>query len=286
MSADLLTPETPEAPAAPERSGGVRGAELWRRTWPKLLAVGIALLLWELIYLSGWKPPYLFASPWETFGYLAETVVTPRFWVATSTTVTRAVAGFGLALVIGTLIGIAVAQSRILRSGVGALITSLLTMPSIVWFPFAIMVFGLRQEAIFFVIVIGAAPSIANGVITGIAEIQPSLLRAGHMLGARGIARYRYVVVPAAMPAYVAGMSQGWAFAWRSLMAGELLVAIPGLPALGSDLNHAGDLGTSAQLFGLMLVILVIGILASSLFNAAAEFLRRRRGLTGFRAPA
>jgi NitT/TauT family transport system permease protein len=278
MSADLAS--TDEAPVP---SRGSRTRQVWHTLWPKLLAIGIVLLVWQLIYLSGWKPPYLFASPWETAAYLAETVTTPRFWLAVGTTVTRAIVGFGLAVLIGSVVGVLVSQSRILRSGIGALISSLLTMPSIVWFPFAILVFGLRQEAIFFVIVIGAAPSVANGIISGVADIPPALLRAGHMLGARGMDRYRYIVLPAVLPAYVGGMAQGWAFAWRSLMAGELLVAIPGLPALGSDLSHAGDLGTSAQLFGLMLVILVIGIVASTLFNAAAERLRRRRGLVGFR---
>lgn len=260
------------------------GHRAWRFAWPKLLAIGIVLVAWQLIYLSGWKPPYLFASPADTFAYLADSLASPRFWQATLTTLQRGVVGFIIALVLGSLIGVAVSQWYVLRSGFGSLLSALLTMPSIVWFPFAIMVFGLTQEAIFFVIVIGAAPSVANGIIAGIDDIPPQLLRAGHMLGVRGIDRYRYVIVPAILPSYVAGMSQGWAFAWRALMAGELLVVIPGLPSLGSDLNNASDMGTSAQLFAIMIVILVIGMLASGVFDALARGVRRRRGLTGFTA--
>ena len=115
-----------------------------------------------------------------------------------------------------------------LRPGVGSLITGLQTMPSIAWFPLAILFFGLTESAIIFVVILGAAPSIANGVISGIDEVPPPFLRAGHMLGARGIDRYRHIVLPAAMPSYVSGLKQGWAFAWRSLMAGELLVLIAG----------------------------------------------------------
>ena len=120
-----------------------------------------------------------------------------------------------------------------MRLAVGSLIAGLQTMPSIAWFPLAILFFGLTENAILFVVVLGAAPSIAAGVITGIDEVPPPLLRAGQMLGARGIDRYRYIVLPAAMPAYLAGLKQGWAFSWRSLLAGELLVPIGGASSLG-----------------------------------------------------
>lgn len=268
----------------PETAGVDRGAVLWAKTWPKLAAIAIVLVIWQAIYLSGWKPAYLFASPLDTLDYLSTALSTPRFWTSVATTLSRAVLGFLLALAIGSAVGIAFSQWKMLRSGFGALLTGLLTMPSIVWFPFAIMMFGLTQESIFFVIVIGAAPSIANGIISGIDDIPPQFLKAGHMLGARGIDRYRYVIVPAILPSYVSGLAQGWAFAWRGLMAGELLVVIPGLPALGSDLRNAGDMGTAAQLFGLMVVILVIGMLASLVFSSLAHRVRAARGLTGFDA--
>ena len=97
----------------------------------------------------------------------------------------RGVVGFAIALVFGSLLGIAVSQWKVLRAGVGSMITGLQTMPSIAWFPLAILLFGLTENAIYFVIILGAAPSIANGIISGIDEVPPNLLRAGHMLGAR-----------------------------------------------------------------------------------------------------
>jgi len=256
----------------------------WAIVWPKLMAIGIILIVWEAVFLSGWKPPYLFASPLDTFAELGRTVAEGRFWLAMGTTLLRGVLGFLIALVIGTVLGIVLSQSKLLRSSFGSLISGLLTMPSIVWFPFAILIFGLTQEAIFFVIVIGAAPSIANGIIAGVDDIPPQLLRAGHMIGLRGWNRYRHLVLPAIMPSYVAGLAQGWAFAWRGLMAGELLVVIPGLPSLGSDLYNAGQIGSSAELLGLMIVILLIGMLASAVFSGLAKRVRASRGLTGFSA--
>ena len=142
----------------------------------------------------------------------------------------------------------AVARSKVLRSGVGSMITGLQTMPSVAWFPLAILLFGVTEAAILFVVVLGAAPSIANGLIAGIDTVPPIYSRAGRVLGARGFALWRHVMLPAALPSFLGGLKQGWAFAWRSLMAGELLVIIPGhglarRPArLGRELNNGAGL--------------------------------------------
>jgi NitT/TauT family transport system permease protein len=127
--------------------------------------------------------------------------------------------------------------------------------------------------------VLGAAPSIANGLITGVDYTPPLLLRAGQTMGLRGFTLYRYLILPASLPAYVAGMKQGWAFAWRSLMAGELLVLILGQPSLGVLLNNDQNLQDFAGLGSLVIVILVIGILVDTLFTKADLAIRRRRGL-------
>ncbi|GAA1923041.1 ABC transporter permease [Nocardioides lentus] len=291
MSADVTErPTTTAAPGAgsaatPASSG--RGRAVLSAVWPKVVAVLIVIVLWQLIYASGWKPDYRFASPAQTIERLWF-VVTGNgpfsFWLGVQNTVMRGIQGFLLSLVIGTALGIAVSQWRPLRNAIGAMITGLQTMPSIVWFPFAILLFGLDSSAIYFVILMGAIPSIANGIISGIDDVPPAYLRAGHMLGARGWRRYRYVVIPAALPSYVAGLSQGWAFAWRGLLAGEIIVSIPEVPALGTQLNQAATNGQSANLLALMLVILLLGMLASFVFSTLAQRIRSKRGLTGFTA--
>jgi len=131
------------------------------------------------------------------------------------------------------------------------------------------------------VIVLGAAPSIANGIISGIDEVPPNLLRAGHMLGARGVNRYRYVVLPAALPSYVGGLKQGWAFSWRSLLAGELLVTVPSVVALGSDMSNARNIGQAELVIALMIVILILGMIVDTIFTSITNRVRRSRGLTG-----
>jgi NitT/TauT family transport system permease protein len=288
MSADTAAPRT-ERPGGPLKTAttGVQrpgiAAKIWSSAWPKLLAVFLAIAIWQITVWAAWKPEYLLPSPAAVFGDLADLTQTETFWRAITTTMQRGGVGFAFSLVFGTLLGIAVSQSRILRAGVGSMITGLQTMPSIAWFPFAILIFGLFNPfAIMFVIVLGAAPSIANGVISGIDEVPPPLLRAGHMLGARGINRYRYVVLPAALPSYLAGLKQGWAFAWRSLMAGELIVQLPGQVTLGGSLSDAQNTGQADDLLAFMIVILVIGMVVDGIFSAITNRVRARRGLTGF----
>jgi NitT/TauT family transport system permease protein len=253
---------------------------LWDAGWPKLAAVGIVLALWQLTVLTGWRPTYVLPGPGRVFAELGDLVVTAKFWAAVATTLRRAATGFALALLIGTLLGVVVSRSRILRRAFGSFITGLQSMPSIAWFPFAILLFALSEGAILFVVVIGASPSIANGLVSGIDQIPPLLLRAGRVLGARGFASLRHVVLPAALPGYVAGLKQGWAFSWRSLMAGELLVIIETRPALGSQLQFARELSDAPGLLALMLVVLLIGVLIDGLvFSTIESRLRRRRGL-------
>ena len=172
------------------------------------------------------------------------------------------------------------ARNKVLRAAIGSMITGLQTMPSVAWFPAALLLFGLNESAIIFVVVMGAAPSIANGLINGIDNISPVLLRAGRILGARRFTAFRTVILPAAMPSFIGGLKQGWAFAWRSLLAGELIVLIPGKFSLGQQLDNARQLADAPGLYGMMIVIFVIGVLVDTfVFGFAERKIRKRYGL-------
>jgi NitT/TauT family transport system permease protein len=255
-----------------------RAARIWAAAWPKLLAVALVLIVWQLVVWSGWKPEYVLPGPRKVWDSFVENFSTNMD--AAWTTLQRGFKGFAFALVIGTIVGALVARNRVLRSAIGSLITGLQTMPSVAWFPLAILLFKLGEGAIFFVVVLGAAPSIANGLISGIDHIQPILLRAGTVLGARRWKLFRHVILPAALPSFVAGLKQGWAFAWRSLLAGELIVLIPGQFSLGQQLDANRQLADSAGVIAVMIVILIIGILVDALvFGTADRAIRRRYGL-------
>jgi NitT/TauT family transport system permease protein len=186
-------------------------------------------------------------------------------------------------MLIGLVAGALVSRIKVLRRAFGSLITGLQTMPSIAWFPLAILLFGLEESAITFVVILGAAPSIANGLIAGVDYTPPILLRAGHVLGLRRLQLYRHLILPASLPSFLAGLKQGWAFAWRSLMAGELLVIIANQASIGEQLHYARELADSAALLATMIVILVIGIVVDLLFETADNALRRRWGLAQVR---
>jgi NitT/TauT family transport system permease protein len=267
-----------EEPQGGTSAGDRLAVRAWRAVWPKLLAIALVLLVWELIAVSGWKK-LIFPAPGPTLANLWDQLGTGLLWHAISTTLYRALIGFALALLIGSVLGALVSRIRPLRAAVGSLITGLQTMPSIAWFPFAIILFGLTTQAIMFVIVLGAAPSIANGLIAGVDYTPPLLLKAGHMMGLRRLSLYRHLILPASLPAFVAGLKQGWAFAWRSLMAGELLVVIANQPSLGVLLQTDQDQADMASATAIIIVILVIGILVDTAFGAADRSLRRRWGL-------
>ena len=250
----------------------------WSALWPKLAAVVLVLVIWELIHLTGWKK-FVFPGPGTTLSNLWEQAKTGLLWHAIGTTLERAVLGFTLALVIGTVVGALVSRIRPLRAAVGSLITGLQTMPSLAWFPFAIILFGITTPAILFVIVLAAAPSIANGLIAGVDYTPPLLLKAGTLMGLRRVSLQVHLILPASLPTYVSGLKQAWAFAWHALMAGELLVIIANQPSLGVLLSTDQDQADMQSATAIIIVILVIGIVVDMLFTKADTALRRRRGL-------
>jgi NitT/TauT family transport system permease protein len=246
--------------------------------WPKLLAIALVLGIWELITLTGWKK-YVLKGPGPVLSDLWQQMQHGMLWATIGWTLRSAVIGYVIALIIGSVLGLLVARIPPLRAAFGSIITGLQTMPSVAWAPFAIILFGENNSAILFVVILGAAPSIANGLINGVDYTPPLLLRAGKTMGLRGFARYRYLILPASLPAYVAGLKQGWAFAWRSLMAAELFIAIIGQISIGQQLSVDQQSLDFTGASSIIIVILVIGVVVDTIFTKADLALRRRRGL-------
>lgn len=257
-----------------------RWLRAWNTVWPKVAAIGLLIGVWQVLVWSEWKKPYQLWAPAKVWDRLVHDLGTAKLWQAIGTTMERAAVGFALALVVGALVGLAVTSSKHVRSAIGSLLAGLQTMPSIAWFPLAILLLGLTEDAIRFVVVIGAAPAIANGFISGIDSSPPLLRRAGRSMGAGRWGLYRDFLVPAAMPSLVGGLKLGWAFAWRSLMAGELLVMIPRTSSLGARLEYAREFSDGRGVMASMIVIATIGILMDSLvFSRLERRVLRRRGL-------
>jgi NitT/TauT family transport system permease protein len=274
-------PKTPERPrSAPAAASARPGSSAWRRAGAPLLAILVALAAWQAVVWSGWRPPWVLPAPASVLARLAQDLASGDVLRSSAITLGRAAQGFAIAVAGGTALGIAMSKLGWLRAMLAGLVTGLQTMPSVVWFPLAILVFHLSDAAILFVVVLGAAPSVAVGLLGAVDHVPPHLVRVGRTVGARGLTLFRRVVFPAALPGYVAGLKQGWAFSWRSLMAGELLVMIPGRPSIGSRLHFARELSDIEGLLSWMIVVLAIGVAVDLLvFGRIEERLRRRRGL-------
>jgi NitT/TauT family transport system permease protein len=259
--------------------GRERAARIARTVWPKVAAIALVWIIWELIHLSGWKKLVL-PGPGVTLSNLWAQAQTGLLWHAIGDTLERAVIGYALALVIGTVVGLLVARIPPLRAAVGSLITGLQTMPSAAWIPFAIILFGLNTSAIMFIIVMAAAPAIANGLIAGVDYTSPLLLKAGKVMGLRGLSLNRYLILPAALPTFVAGMKQGWAFTWHALLTAELLVLVAGEPSIGVLFQADQDQTDMPSTIAIMIVILIFGVIVDVLFGRANNAIRKRWGLT------
>lgn len=251
---------------------------LWAATWPKLLAVLLVVAVWQIVVWTGWRSETQLPAPSTVMRTLLDDLGGTA--ASAGVTLTRGAIGFPLAVATGTLLGLAVARIGVLRAALGSVFTGLLTMPSVAWFPFAVLLFGATTGAVFFVVVAGAAPAAASGLVSGIDQIPPSLVRTGRMLGARRTTMLRYVILPGALPSYVAGLKNAWAFAWRALLAGELLVRIPGALSLGEQLDQASQASNASALLAVTIVILVIGTTIDALvFSTAERAIHRRYGL-------
>jgi NitT/TauT family transport system permease protein len=268
-----------ERTPATETRWGRFASRLWAGTWPKVLALALVIGAWQLVFLSGRWDPWVLPSPLATWQELAAYAATPGYWEAIVITMQRALTGFALSVAIGSVLGIAVARFKPLRAAIGSLITGLQTMPSIMWFPLAILLFKISESAILFVVVLGAVPSIANGIISGIDYVPPGWKRVGAVLGMRGFQLYRHVILPATLPSFVSGLKQGWAFAWRSLMAGELLVIVAGQGSIGALMQGAREFNDAPRVITWIITVLVVGILVDAVFRFADNRIRSSWGL-------
>lgn len=264
--------------AEPVHRSSVRRAA--SAVWPPVAAFAVLILVWELAVRSGAG----FPSPLDVGTVLRTETASGRLPGAVLTSLVRGGLGFGLAVLLGTPLGLLLARVRPVRRALGPLVTGLQSLPSVAWLPAAVVAFGVGEGAVYAVVLLGAVPSVANGLVAGIDQVPPLLSRAGRVLGARGLAAARHVLLPAALPGYVAGLRQGWAFSWRALMAAELIVSSP---RLGQGLGQLLDQGRRTSDLTLVLAgivgILFVGIAVELCVFAPVErsVLRRRGLLTG-----
>ena len=237
------------------------------------------ILLWEaLVRLHIW-PSYVFPSPLAVARSLFDGILSGMVPLAVLTSLRRVTLAYAGSLLIGIPLGLMLGRSRLLQDTLGTLVLGLQALPSICWLPLALLWFGLSETAIAFVVVMGAVLSITLSTADGVRNTPPLYLRAARTMGARGWRLYSGVILPSALPAILSGMKLGWSFAWRSLMAAELLYVSLGL---GQVLTLGRELNDMSRVLAVMLVIITIGLLTDyAVFRPAERRVRQRWGLQG-----
>ena len=257
----------------------------WRRLGssivPPFLALVVVLVIWEILYLLKVKPPVMLPSPTSVGKEFLRLLESGQAVDAVWTSLSRGLIGFAMAIVLGSLIGIAVARLGWLRAAIGPLLSGLQSLPSVAWVPLAILWFQISPAMIYMVVLLGAVPSIANGLVSGIDQVPPLYNRVGKVLGLSWWGQTRHVLLPAALPGYVAGLRQGWAFSWRSLMAAELIATSTKLGfGLGQLMNQGRDLSDAPLLYTGLILIFIVGVGVEMLFFRPVErSILRARGL-------
>lgn len=291
----------PSSPTVDRRAGATRPGELrsleagldrlqtpvpvirrdHRNVLLPVAALLVLLCLWQILSWIGFKRSDLFPGPGAVAVGMGEALLEGTLQHAVATSLGRGVIGFAISVAIATPLALLLAQSSTLRAALGPLVSGLQVLPSVAWVPAAIIWFGLTDATVYFVVLMGATPSIVNGLLSGIDQIPPHFRSVGTVLGATPRQQTLLITLPAALPAYLGGLKQGWAFSWRSLMAAEI-IAVGGSIGfgLGSMLQQGRDLSSMALVIAAILVILIVGIVVELLvFSPIQRRLLLRRGL-------
>jgi NitT/TauT family transport system permease protein len=219
----------------------------------------------------------VFPSPGDTWAALQDGFAQGVIPAAILASLRRVLIGYAISIAIGLVAGAAMARWRTVQETLGALNLGMQTLPSICWLPLALLWFGLNEKAVVLVVVLGSAFSFTEAAYGGFSQVPVLYRRAALTMGANQRQLLWHVLIPAALPSIITGMKLSWAFAWRSLMAGELLYSDVGL---GSLLMRGRDLADMGAVVSVMVVIVSIGLLVNGLFFSPLErHVRRRWGL-------
>ncbi len=264
-------------------TGGAAGAGLARAVLSPVIAMVIVVGVWQFLWSRAFWPEYQLPAPIAVWDQIWKVVRNGQVWEFLWVSVHRAVIGFLISVAVATPLGLLLAKVRPVRAALGPLVSGLQSLPSVAWVPAAVLWFGITDAAIYTVVLLGAVPSIANGLVSGIDQIPPILPRVGKALGAGRVAAARYILLPAALPGYLSGLKQGWAFSWRSLMAAELIATSPQLGfGLGQYLHNGMSLSDMSMVMAGILLIFFVGVgIELLVFRPLERTVLRARGLTG-----
>jgi NitT/TauT family transport system permease protein len=203
-----------------------------------LIFFAALVALWQVVVQLRIWSPVLLPAPVKVVQYLQSAAADGTLWQAMLITLKRLLLGYVVGLIFGVPLGLLTARFTVLHDTVGTLALGLQTLPSVCWVPLALLWFGQSEAAMLFVVVMGTLWSVVIATDTGVRHVPPIYRRAALTMGSKSLHIWLRVILPAALPFIVSGMKQGWAFAWRSLMAAEIFVTILSGFGLGQLLHY------------------------------------------------
>src|SRR5579859_875500 len=265
--------EVSAAPTAEDVNSPLKVLKRWSKTiwgrWTiRVLFYVLLIAVWQVLFNSNIWQDFILPSPLEVTNSMVTGFQSNFYLQSILSSLQRLAIGYAISLVLGLVLGLLIGRFNLIKETVGSLVLGLQGLPSICWLPLAVLWFGLNDQAIIFVVVMGALFSITLGVDAGVRNMPPVYLKAARNLGTHGFALYTDVIFPAAFPTIVSGLKQGWSFAWRSLMAGELLY---NTVSLGNLLESGRDLLDSAQVVSVMLLIVASMATPITTINSITE---------------
>ena len=250
-----------------------------KRSLIALVFFALLVVAWEAVVRAKIWSPVLVPSPISVGEYFVAATRDGTLWSATLVTMKRLLIGYAFGLIVGLPLGLLTARFEFMEDTLRVMALGLQTLPSVCWVPLALLWFGQTETAMLFVVIMGTVWSVIIATDNGVRTVPPIYKRAAQTMGSRRLHTWMKVIVPASLPFIVSGMKQGWAFAWRSLMAAEIYVTILTGLGLGHLLHYGRELNAMDQVIGVMLVIIAIGLLADKiLFSPCEKFLYRRWG--------
>jgi NitT/TauT family transport system permease protein len=249
---------------------------MWKKSLSAVALVAMWLLVWETAFRLSGKRDWEFPPPLQVVQAFWTGMTDGSFLYSLGASLGRVAYGFVLALGIGCTLGLLLSTSRFFQWLLGPLVLGIQSLPSICWLPVSILWFGLNEAAILFIVLMGSVGSITIATRDGLSQIPMTYRRVAGTFGASFWQRLFWVNVPAALPVFISGLKQGWSFAWRSLLAGELIRDVVGV---GGLLTKARDLGEYARMFASMILILLVSVLVDKVVFSNLE--RRVRARWG-----
>jgi NitT/TauT family transport system permease protein len=236
------------------------------------------IAIWEAIYLLGIFPTVSLPSPSQVAQSLVDLITEGTLIYSTGVTLLRLFTAFIISIIIGVGVGLVMVKFTYFGKTMNSFAVGLQSFPSIAWVPFAILLIGLNDSGILFVVIMSSVFSIMISTYSGIRNIPPIYLRSAANMGARGLSLFRHVMLPAATPSLIIGVRQAWSFAWHAVVGAEMLITT--LVGLGYILSVGREFSNMPQIIATMIVIFIIGLIFDrAVFSKVEDKVRDRWGL-------